>query len=45
MESLEEYLRGHIEVKGVPLSSVVRSEEAVASSLDEPETSFLSDED
>ena len=44
MESLEEYLRGHIEVKGVPLSYVVRSEVAVAPSLDEPATSFLSAE-
>ena len=45
MESLEEYLRGHIGVKGVPLSYVMRSEEAVAPSLDEPETSFSSTED
>ena len=45
MESLEEYLRGNIGVKWVPLSYVVRSEEALAPSLDEPETSFLSAED
>ena len=38
MESLEEYLRGHIGVKGVPLSYVVRSEEAVSPNLDEPGT-------
>ena len=44
MESLEDYLRGHIGVKGVSLSYVVRSEEVVAPSLDEPETSFLSAE-
>ena len=45
MESLEEYLRGHIGGKGVPLSYVVRSKEAVAPSLEEPETSFLSAKD
>ena len=45
MEILEEYLRGYIGVKGVPLSYVVRSKEAVAPSLDEPETSFSSAED
>ena len=45
MESLEEYLRGHIGVKGVPLSYVVRAKEAVAPSLDEPETRFLSSKD
>ena len=45
MQSLEEYLRGHIGVKGVPLSYVVRSKEAVAPILDEPDTSFLSAED
>ena len=45
MESLEEHLRGHIGVKGVPLSYVVRFKEAVAPSLDEPETSFSSAED
>ena len=45
MESFDEYLRGYIGVKGVPLSYVVRSEEAVAPSLDEPETSFLSAEE
>ena len=45
MESLEEYLGGHIGFKGVPLSYVVRSEEAVAPSLDENETIFLSAED
>ena len=44
MECLEEYLRGNIGVKGVPLSHVVRSNEAVAPSLDQPETSFLSAE-
>ena len=40
MESLEEYLRGHIGVKVVPFYYLVISEEAVAPSLDEPETSF-----
>ena len=45
METLEEYIRGNIGVKGVPLSYVVISEEGVAPSLDEPETSFLSAED
>ena len=45
MESLEEYLRGDIGVKGVPLSYMVRSKEAVTPSLHEPETSFSSDED
>ena len=45
MDSLEEYLRGNIGVKGVLISYVVRSEEAVAPSLDEPETSFSSAED
>ena len=45
MESLEEHLRGDIGVKGVPLSYVVRSKEAAAPSLNEPETSFLSDKD
>ena len=44
MESLEEYLRGHIGVKGVPLYYVVRSKEAVAPRLDEPETRFSSTE-
>ena len=34
MKSLEEYLQGNIGVKGVPLSYVVRYEEAVAPSLD-----------
>ena len=33
MESLEEYLRGHIVVKGGPLYYVVILEEAVAPSL------------
>ena len=42
---LEEYLRGHIIVKGVPLSYVVRSKEAVDTSLDEHEKSFSSAED
>ena len=42
MEILEEYLRRHIGVKGVPLYYVVRSTEAVAPSLDEHETSILS---
>ena len=42
LESLEEYLRGNIGVKGVPFSYVAISEEAVDPSLDEPETSFLS---
>ena len=45
MEILEEYLRGNIGVKGVPLSYVVKSKEVVAPSLDEPETSFSSAED
>ena len=45
MDSLDEYLRGHIGVKGIPLSYVVRSEEAVDPSSDEPETSFLSVKD
>ena len=42
METLEEYLRGHIAVKGVSISYVVISKDAVAPSLDEPETSFSS---
>ena len=45
MESLEEYLKGHIGVKGLPLSYMMIFKEAVAPSLDEPETSFLSSED
>ena len=45
MESLEEYLRGHIGVKEVPLSYVVISKEVVAPSLDEAETSFSADKD
>ena len=45
MESLEEHLRGDIGVKGVPLSYVVRTEETVAPSLYEPDTSFSSSED
>ena len=45
MEILEEYLRGNIGVKGVPLSYVVKSKEVVDPSLDEPETRFLSAED
>ena len=45
MEGLEEYLRGHIGVKGVPLSYVVRANEAVTPSLDEPAASFSSAED
>ena len=45
MDSLEEYLRGDIGLKGVPLYYVVRSEAAVDSSLGEPDTSFLSAED
>ena len=45
MESLGEYLRGHIGVKGVPLSYVVLSKEAVSHSLDEPETRFSSADD
>ena len=40
-----EYLWGHIVVKGVPLSYVMRFEEAVAPRLDKPETSFSSAED
>ena len=42
---LEEYLRGDIGVKRLPLSYVVRSKEAVAPSLDEPEMSFSSAKD
>ena len=45
MENLEEYLRGHIGVKGVRLSYVARSKEAVAPSLEEPDTRFLSAKD
>ena len=45
MDSLEEYLRGDIVVKGIPISYVVRSKEAVDPSLDEPETSFSSAKD
>ena len=45
IEILEDYLRGHIGVKGVPLYYVVRSKEAVAPRLDEPYTRFSSDED
>ena len=45
IESLEDYLMRDIVVKGVPLYYVVRSKEAVAPSLDEPETSFLSAKD
>ena len=45
MESLKEYLRVDILVKGVPISYVVRSKEAVAASPDESATSFLSDGD
>ena len=45
MESLEEYLKGNIGVRGVPLSYVVRSKEAVAPILDEPGTNFSSSED
>ena len=45
MEIFEEYLRGYIVVKGVPISYVVRFKEAVAPSLDEPEMSFLSFKD
>ena len=45
MESLEEYRRGHIGVKGVPLSYVVRSKEAVGPSSYKPDTSFSSAED
>ena len=45
MDILEEYLRGRIVVKGVPLYYVVRSKEVVAPSLDEPEMIFLSAED
>ena len=44
MEILEEYLRGHIGVRGVPLYYMVRSEETVAPSLDKSETIFSSDE-
>ena len=42
MKSFEEYLRGHIGVKGVPLSYVVRSKEEVAPSSYEPATRFSS---
>ena len=45
IESLEEYLRGIIGVKGIPLSYVVRSKEAVAPSLDELEKSLFLAED
>ena len=45
MESLEEYLRGEIGVKMVPLYYVMRSKEALAHSSDEPATRFLSAED
>ena len=45
MESLEDYLRGDIGFKGVPISYVVIPKEAVSPILDEPETSFLSSED
>ena len=45
MEILEEYHRGDIGVKGVPLSYVVISKEVVAPSLNEHETNFLSAED
>ena len=40
MESLEEYLRENIGVKGVPLSYLVRSKEKVDPRLDETETSL-----
>ena len=40
MESLEEYLRVDIGFKGLPLSYVVIYKEAVAPSLDEPETIY-----
>ena len=45
MECLEDYLRGNIGVRGVLISYVVRSEEAVTYSSDEPEPSFSSAED
>ena len=45
MEGLEEYLRGNIGVKGVPLSYVVRANEVVTPSSDEPAASFSSAED
>ena len=45
MKRLEDYLRGNIGVKVLPLYYVVRSKEAVDPSLGEPETSFLSAED
>ena len=45
MYILEECIMGHIGVRGIPLSYVVRSEEAVDHTLDEPETSFSSAED
>ena len=42
MDSLEDYRKGHIGVKRLPLSYVVRSEETMAPSLDEPEMRFSS---
>ena len=45
VDSLEEYHRDNSGVKGVPLSYMMRSKEAVAPRLDEPETSFLSAKD
>ena len=44
MGSLEEYLRGHIGVKRVPLYYAVISKESVDPRLDEPKTSFWSAE-
>ena len=44
MESLEEYLRGNIVVRGVLLSYVMRSKNSVAPNLDKPKTSFSSAE-
>ena len=45
MEILEECLKVNIGVKGVPLSCVVISKEAVAPNLDEHDTSFFSSKD
>ena len=45
MESLDKYIMGNIGVKGVPLSRVVISKEAVYPILDGPEISFSSAKD
>ena len=44
-EGLSSRNGGHIGIKGVPLSYVVRANEAVTPSLDEPAASFSSAED